>query len=185
MGIKLGISLLALLTIVAVTPASAYFYTMDFTNATLDLGTTAPVNLTNQYDAFGLSFANAYRYYDARDPWDDFGIANSGSAATVYFTNVTDSITFDWWTLEGRTFNLTAFDGGGGILGTYSGTGSGSHKIVASGISYLSFHDSGGDIAISNLSYDRSPAVPEPATAALFGLGLLGAGIYRRVKRKA
>ncbi len=199
MKVKLILAFVALAMLVGVSPASAYFYTMDFTNTTLDLGPDGQINLTDQYDAFGLSFHQVYRYYDPRDPWPEdgsygWGISNgfiaqnytTAALGTVFFNEVTDSITFDWWTLDPEAFYLTAYDAGGGVLGTVSGTGFGSATIVATGIKYIDFHNDGGFVSIANLSYERStPSIPEPATAVLFGLGLLGAGIYRRARRKA
>jgi hypothetical protein len=199
MKLKLTLALAAVVLLIGVSPASAYFYTMDFTNATLDLGPATQINLTNQFDAFGLNFHQVYRYIDSRDPWPEeagsgFGISNgfisqgnvTAALGTVFFSEATDSIAFDWWTLDDYEFNVTAYDEGGIILGSYSGFGYGSNKIVATGIKYLDFHDNGGTVGIANLTYERTmPAVPEPATAALFGLGLLGAGVIRRIRRKA
>jgi len=199
MKLKLILTLAAFAMIIGASPASAYFYTMDFTNSTLDLGPDGQINLTNQYDAFGLNFHQVYRYYDSRDPWKEdgdygWGISNgfkdqngwTAALGTVFFNEVTDSIWFDWWTIDPNEITVTAYDAGGNILGAFNGFGSGTNAIVANGIKYIDFHDNGGFVQISNLSYERTrPAIPEPTTAALFGLGLLGAGIYRRVRRKA
>ncbi len=193
MKLKLTLALAAVVMLIAVSPASAYWYTMDFTNATYDIGAASQIDLTNQYNSFGLNFHQVYRYIDSRDPWDDYGISNgfkgqngwTAALGTVFFNETTDSVGFDWWTIDVNVFNITAYSEGGAVLGSFSGNGSGSESIVANGIKYLEFHDNGGFVQMSNLSYERTrPVIPEPATAALFGLGLLGAGVVRRIRRK-
>lgn len=180
-----------MIALTAVSPASAMFYTMDFTNATYNLGSETQIDLTNQYAAFGLTFHKVYRYIDDRDPWDDFGISNGfkaqngweASLGTVFFSDLTDSVAFDWWTIDDNEFTVEAFASNGALLGGFAGMGYGSDMIIADDISYLEFHNGGGFVQISNLSYDRS-AIPEPSTLALVGLGMLGAGIVRRARRK-
>lgn len=172
-------------------PAQASWYTMDFTNATLDLGTNSQIDLTNQYNSFGLDFEHVYRGIDSRDPWDMFGIWNGWIDENydlkpvngkVTFSTLTDSVAFDWLALSAPTgdFNLTAFDQFDNALGSFTGNGFGSNKIVAPDIKYFVFHDDGGFVSISNLSYETAPTVPEPATLVLFGLGTLGLGYIRR-----
>ena len=114
----------------------------------------------------------------------------TAAIGTVYLTELTDSIAFDWWALNNNPFHVTAYDEFGNVLGTYTGTGAGQSKIVASGIKFFEFHNSGGFVSVSNLSYDRSGtlapiATPEPATIALFGFGLAGLGITRRFRKKS
>jgi len=175
--------------------AQASWYTMDFTNTTLDLGLNSQIDLTNQFDAFGLNFDHVYRGIDARDPWDQFGIWNGWISdnyapapvnGKVIFSTLTDSIAFDWLALSTQTgnFNLEAYGQSDNFLGSFSGSGFGSNKLVASGIKYFTFHDDGGFVSISNLSYDRglTPTVPEPGTVVLLGLGALGLGFVRRLR---
>jgi len=193
MKLKLTLALAAVVMLIAVSPASAYFYTMDFTNATHDIGASSQIDLTNQYDGFGLNFHQVYRYIDSRDPFDRYGISNgfkgqngwTAAMGTVFFNEATDSVGIDWWTIDPNVFNVRAYSAGGALLGSFIGNGSGTEMLVANGIKYLEFNDNGGFVQMSNLSYERTtPAIPEPATAALFGLGLLGAGVVRRIRRK-
>jgi len=191
---RLTITFAAILMLIAVSPASAYFYTMDFANTTLDLGSATQLDLTNQYDAYGLNFHQVYRYIDSRDPWQEpdpywgsgygTGISN-GFHGQNGWTAATDSVGIDWWTIDPNVFNVRAYSAGGALLGSFTGSGSGTEMLVANGIKYLEFNDNGGFVQMANLSYERTrPVIPEPATVALFGLGLLGAGVVRRLKRK-
>ena len=198
MKLKLALSLMAMVMFMAAGSAYAMPYTMDFTNATLDLGAVTQIDLTNQYSTFGLNFSHIYRYIDAIDPFDGFGISNGNIAETgataatgsIIFASTTNFVSFDWLTINGNCV-ITAFDASNNVLSTFVGNSSngnngsgviyGTNTINATGIKYLALHDDGGSVGISNLTYDRNP-VPEPATMLLLGIGLLGAGIIRRKK---
>ena len=197
MKLKLTVVAICGLLFLAAAPANAVWYTMDFTNATLDLGMSSQIDITNQYAYHGFTCNDVYRYIDVRDPWKEiniggadygFGISNgfiqdngvSGAVGYVFFNQVTDSLKFDWWTITPNRLTLDTYASDGTLLGNYSNTGSGTQTMYGP-ISYFKFHDDGGFVQVANMSYDST--IPEPGTMALLGIGLLGAGLYRRRKK--
>lgn len=173
--------------------ANASLFTMDFANSTLDLGASNTIDLTNQYSSFGLTFDRVYRYGDDRDPWGDqfYGIANGwpesewipSMSGTVYFSELTNYVAFDWWSIStDRDFYMDAFGADGTWLGGGSfGVDKGQNSISAIGIDHIVFRNTGGTVGISTLTYERgAAAIPEPATMFLLGLGMAGLGIIRR-----
>ncbi|MCI0621626.1 MAG: PEP-CTERM sorting domain-containing protein [Acidobacteria bacterium] len=160
--------------------------TLHFTNNEVNLGTGSVINLAgNEFSAFGLTMTNIYRYVDGRDPFSDapnqisgsnVGIAaqiGSSGLGRIDFDSDTPSVTFDWWTISG-TFNLRAFDSSNNLVGSFlGGVGSGTNTITGP-VSYITFNDAGGFIAIANLSYDLgSTSVPEPASLLLLSAGII------------
>lgn len=180
------------LLIAVAAPANAAIYTMDFTNATLDLGMNSQIDLSNQYDAFGLNFQYAYRYIDPRDPFDQFGVANdlyhaNNQIGIIYFSELTSFVDFHWVTINSQNMVVEAYAADNSLLDVFSQAAVndpdfGFGSVSGAGISYLKFHDGSGAVALSDLTYERN-VVPEPATMTLLGLGLLGAAFVLRFRK--
>jgi len=94
-----------------------------------------------------------------------------------------------------HTFYLEAYDAGGALLdqaiGAANTQADGGTSLdyltvssMAGNIAYVMVHDQGNFFLVDNMRGDASavydPSIPEPATLALFGLGLLGAGARLR-----
>lgn len=171
--------------------------TLHFTNNEVNLGTASQIDLTTQYAAFGLTFTNAYRYIDSRDPFSDapnqvsganLGISNGllenntvpAQVGRVDFTGGTNFVTFDWWTIGSNPMTVDFFNSSNVLLSSASlGTGSGTFTF-GSPFAYLEFHDGGGFVQIANMTYT---GVPEPGSMLLLASGV--AGLVGRLRRKA
>ena len=173
--------------------SSASAVELRFTETQMPLGNNLSVVplLGPEYLPFGISVSQVYRYWDARDPFSDgaenqggpdgspYGLSFciedcTGSPARIDFTTPVSNLEVDWWTIGTETqFFLDVFDSGGDPLDSFVGTRFGTFSIAQSDIGHMTWHDSGGIVQVSNIRFDEPEPVPEPATIALFGSGLL------------
>lgn len=158
--------------------------TINFNNTEVPTISNMDV-VTNQWNPFGIDVSNAYWYTDSRDTFDTMGL----SVYPIYSANVarvdllggatTGAMTVDWWTIIG-TIYIDVYDSSNNLLDSFNGVGSGTQTLSGTGISYLTWHDSGGFVQISTLTFDATRTVPEPGTLLLLGSGLVGLVLVRR-----
>lgn len=178
------LSLLVTLLFGLLIHTSANAVMIDFTEVFTDPPTTSHTLVGNEWAAYGINTSGAYWYADTRDPFDTKGISNSSSAApgVVTFLSSTNAVTVDWVTIFSNDIYIDAYDSSNVLLDSFfftgSGTSSGTTTLSGSGIASLSFHDSGGTVSISTLTFN----VPEPVTLLLLGIGLAGLGFAGRKK---
>lgn len=157
---------------------------IDFTEVFTDPPLASHTLVGDEWAAYGINTADAYWYADARDPFDTKGLSNSssGTPGVISFLSSTNEVTVDWVTISSNDIYLDAFDASGALLDSFffagSGTSSGTVTLSGAGISSLQFHDGGGTVGISTLTFN----VPEPATLLLMGFGLAGLGLARKKK---
>jgi hypothetical protein len=195
-------AILALVMIAA--PAQAGIFNMDFANSTYDLGSGDYIGLSNQYSDYGLSFSHMSRYNGSLDPFDGYGICQGAlldfplliivivdpnyppppppPPSMIYFDDATDFVEFDYFTtINDYSMQLIARDADGNAIGSFNGSNDGFGRIDAVGIKSIEFR---GELyaGLSSLTYHRDelPAIPEPKSALLFGLGIIGIALARK-----
>lgn len=152
---------------------------------------------------YGIHSEHLYLYLDERDTWDGYGVANGwveenyadNVTGVIHFTDTTDFVTVQWLDLL-DTMTLSVFSNDQ-LLEQFiwQGMDAGTYTFNASGITRLEILGQGGYAGISGLTYDydgltdginedtNPVAVPEPASAGLLAIGLLGLALISRQKR--
>ena len=163
--------------------------TISFATPTGDQGTS---------HTYGLITATAYgpgtqHLYGKNDGGDENGLGLTSDPSGDHEITVGQFIQLDVTSLEGLTISFimnsstspdawkvfessSAFATSGSS--TVTGTNESSHTItIGSGMKYLDFTATGGNVLLSSISYT---ATPEPLSLALTGSGLLGLFLLRR-----
>jgi hypothetical protein len=133
--------------------------------------------------------------YGKSDGGDENGVGLTSDPAGQHEITVGQFIQLDVTSLQGLTISFvmnsstnpdawkvfessSAFSTSGSS--TVTGTDENSHSItIASGMKYLDFTATGGNVLLSSISYT---ATPEPLSLGLSGSGLLGLFLLRRRK---
>ena len=151
--------------------------------------------------AWNFSSDNGGEWYSG-EYWIGGNVAAHGATngiGRIDFANA-DGSWFQTGYCAGNTFYVEAYDANDNLLDVASGAanrrylegnGAGMDYLYVSSsmnnIAYVILHDGGYFWVSDNMSGDASgvysPAVPEPTTMILFGLGLVGLGIRKRMKK--
>jgi hypothetical protein len=195
------ITVVAMMVVVAVNANAAV--TVNLTE--VDLGPSTQVDLTNQFASYGVTFDHMYRAIDGRDPWLENGPQNplespptvgysafngwvsenyqSGILGTIFFTQSTPYVTIDWWDIGTNVLYVDAYDASNNLIDSFIGSGlNGYGTETLSGISpisYMTCHDDGGFVAISNMTFE-STVIPAPGAILLGSIGVAFVGWLRR-----
>ena len=159
--------------------------TIDFSEVALSPGAT----VTNQYAAYGASFSSfaVFRAQDgffATDYIGNFGALGTANPFQIVFSSDVDAAAFQFISNPGTTTFEALLDGT--VVSSFTastGTGVGTYYGFQ-GTTFDTIRITSpvnGAMEMDNLQFQS--AVPEPASIALFGLGLFAVGL--RARRKA
>jgi hypothetical protein len=161
--------------------------TITFNEADAPLGV---LDGTTFYQSYGIAgFSQVVRFgVDSRLPDDGFGIYNNGATGTVLFSEDMSNVSMTWAVSGGGvTFNADAYDLNDLLVASFSSGGvglSGFASFAASDVRKIVFRDSGAQVAIDTLNFNRnSGTVAEPMSLALVAVGLFAVGAARRRKQ--
>ena len=189
-------AIMGLFSLVGVTQATSII--VNFDNVEVPSINNLDV-VTTQWNGFGLGINNAYWYTDVRDPFDQMGLSlypiGSNNSGRINFLNgPVSNLSVEWTFLTGQSGEyIDVYDSNNNWLSGFVGTTSngtlwqssngdsyyGTVNFPISNISYLTWHDNGGYVNISGISF-QTAAVPEPSLFALLGAGLAGVCFLRR-----